>query len=390
MSRNGTPAVAAIGVLIYDSAFVSIGRLMWAVTGNRESAVIVGLSVEAIGVVSAVRPRAGGPAETGVAGDLTALFRSPASPAGACVVAVPDHWFDGRADGVRQADHWRRTLQDAGAADPRFVARSVACAGAGDAVVYDLTDGRVTVSVLGDGVLTDSATEIPAGDGSVLARLAATPPRQADTRRAEIVLARAATTARYRQTPVYHGLTAGEVLDAWAPVDAAARRCLDALAARRPGADRLPVVRIGGLAPIPAGPPPTSGTSPVAAAEGALRLAETGESTPAGYAHRLVLPVHRVHRGALCSERLAIAEPGDPAPSWTRRVTPPIEVPPGTAGRFTVEHSATAGAEPSVITLPEVPPGIYQVRVWPAFRGPGVLGWFPADGGTPHLTELPT
>ncbi|MEU4156481.1 hypothetical protein [Actinoplanes sp. NPDC026670] len=342
---------------------------------------IVGLSIEATGVVSAVRPAAGAPPETVSGGDLTTVFRSPATR---CVVAVPDRWLDGSADGVRQADHWRRILLEAGAGDPRFVARSVACAGERDAVVHDLSGHSVTVSVLRDGVLTDSVTEIPPGDGDVLTRLAATVPGPAGARRAELVLARAATTARYRQTPLYHGLTAGEILDAWAPVDAAIRRCQKALT----GTDRLPVVRIGALAHIPAGPSPATGTSPVAATEGALRLAETDGSTRSGYPYLLTLPVHRVHRGELCSQRLTIAEPGDPAPSWTRRATPPIEVPPGAPGRFTVEHSA--GAEPTVLTLPDVPPGTYRVRVWPAFRGPGVLGWFPADGGAPHLTELPT
>jgi hypothetical protein len=301
---------------------------------------------------------------------------------GRTVAALPDVWWSSGVEGARRRENLRQKL----GGSVSFVPRSAAAAASQPAgprqVVFTCDVGAhgvtAALSEVDDGVVTplDAETRTDGGEtfeqavGSELPALRAAVAGQG--RRATLVLDRAAKLERWRQTPVFHGLslTAAELLACFAPVAQAIRSCAGALMSRCGEVSAAYV--FGGLATLPA-----VGTvlaeivdrptllEPAAVALGALRIAQ-GQLTVAE--ETVVFPAHRVLDGRLVASMVPVGE----------------EVTVTSARSITVE---VAGRR-ALVRLPALPTGQYECGWWPGLRTNGVVVLRPVGGGDPVFAPV--
>ena len=234
-----------------------------------------------------------------------------------------------------------------------------------------------------------------------LATAAANAPDRGGARRASVLLARARGVPRYRDTPVYRVAdtpTAGEALDAFAPVAAAIAQC-----AARPAAAGVERVLLDGpLAAFPLVEQAIRAASPGwgraeftrtetgAAASGALLLAEGRYTAPRPAPYSVHLPVRRVRAGLLVSDRLRLTRAGDEPQVSPGASAVTVRVPEGDHRPIVVEVDDGPGAPAQIeVAASRLPAGSYRVGLWPVDAGPGVLAFRPDGPGPPILVPLP-
>lgn len=357
---------------------------------------------------------------------------------GRLVVAIPDDWSDHGLDGVRARETLSRALP-AGVGFEVLVERSVAIAASGGSggseplgrcLVVDVGAGAVTAAWCevdaGTVHLVDSATcraSVPGGSfdrhmaavashrgclGACPAaedlRLASWRALEEDRQRAEVALSVADSRPWFREATAYRvagsSVTAGEVLDGFAPLGDAVRDAVGALFERLPALvppPAVPVLSAGDLGDLP--PARAAVMRAVdallgskwravglrwpqvpAAAMGAARLARGDlkvRAAPGGEAARLL--VHRIDEGRWDSTEW-------PANGVSSDCWPDVEVdgdPDGAVLRL-AGHGQVSWVPGG---LP-IQPGRYQVVHWPNRRDPGGMVLTPAEGGPPALRLL--
>jgi hypothetical protein len=359
--------------------------------------VTIGLVIDAETVV-AMRHASGRP-DAYARADLAAAL--PAGKVDNLVVAVPDDWFDGTAAGAGEGESVRSALADLGAPPSALVPWSLAAAveDDGPVIVCTVTADRVTATTCdvarGTGQVRDSRTAAfarsPRRDD--LCRLLV-PSGSARDRRDALVLARARAVPRYLSTPVgppvaSRTITAGEVLDAFAPARSAVREVLPAGGSARVVLCGDPVAVAVLLDDLrDAAGVPVEVLDAAAPARGAALIAGGAVTVRRPQPYTVDLPVRRLRAGMLVSERLPLVAAGDEPPVTVRAGGRDVEVEvPATASRpFSVE--LRRGGTATVRALPSVPAGRYRIGLWPALSGPGVLVLRPVGGGPCQLMPL--
>ncbi|MCD9194380.1 hypothetical protein [Streptomyces albireticuli] len=368
--------------------------------------------------------------------ELTGTERGAGGVTGA-VVAVPEDWC--AESGCARREALFAELRAVSAPVPRFVPAAVAVlAGTAAAAPVDGPAERLVCDIGPErvGVTLCRVSGVPGAPGPVVefvdsaAAGTAGVPREAGpaahalahrtaggdlARRAEILLARAVAFPRYREAPLHpaggpgtSAVTAGEAIDAFAPVADAVRAAGAALRARCSPGPGTPdrVVVTGALAahplvphtmarclPVPWAAATPGVPEPGAAAAGALLIAEGAARAPEPAPHTLGLPAHEIRRGRLVARRIPLAEAGSPPPLTVTADGAPVvvEIPPGEAFRLLVEvqeygHGARRALAPPRAAAP--PAGRYHVGLHPVRRGFGVLVLRPVGGGEAALVPL--
>ncbi|MFD0684385.1 hypothetical protein [Actinomadura fibrosa] len=346
--------------------------------------------------------------------------RAPGAIAG-MTVTVPDAWLDGTPEGIRAYERLRRTVLDelgwprvswAGQAGCVAAEAMRTRPGEGPLLVCDLGARTVSAALCtmsggtamleavavtergrGGGLAFDTAVEaaVPAArTGDFAAMFAGVRARQG--RRAAVVLPRAWTHPRYRDTPVYRigemDLTAGTLIDAFAGTAAALKDVVERVGGTAPAtvaiAGRFGVFPLVGrfltdLLDL-TGPPLVLG--PSAAVRGALRIAAGEIEVSPPERPSVALPLHRVRHGLLEVRDV----PLDPSADFAVQDGLPvlIEVPAESPGPF---HVQVDGRDVAV-RLPALPPGPYRVGLRPSHACAGVLVLAPAGGGELRLHPL--
>lgn len=367
-------------------------------------------------------------------------------PVGACALAAPDAWWDGRPAGAAARETAQRVVRESlGLASVRFVPRTVAAAAwlaADDAgperrmLVCDVGAHAVSATMVAarSGMVTTLDGRSSGGPGGrpaaasferALALSAANggggqmagegipgAVRQAlrdGRRRAAALLPRAQADPRYAGAPVYQvsggpaaDILASEVLAAFGPVAQTLRALLDDLLRERSAAARVDdVLLTGGLGGFPetlrtvraallaAGSDPAVRTRLAdldAVARGALLLG-AGPVRFAGLPGTVRLLAHRVHRGRLQRDSLLLPTDGRAATEDGAAAAARVEVGSG-RHQVAVEAQDHGRAIRRAIAGDPPPPGRYEVGLWPAFSG-SVLALRPENGGDPVLAALP-
>ncbi|MFI2238753.1 hypothetical protein [Streptomyces chrestomyceticus] len=370
----------------------------------------VAAGVAVTGAADGVRPP-----ESFVSGP-GAYLRGLTEPVEGLVLAVPEQWFDAPGAARREA-LYGELAADMGMPLRQFVPRAVAAAASveqpsGGHLVCRLEADEVVAAVCGvrgqSVTLSSGAEWRTVGAGSP-ATSPQEPEKPQEARRAALLLSRARVQARYRAAPLWlpQEVTAGAVLDAFAPVEQALRSALSPVLAGPTASEGVSQILLGGgLRRHPlAGPAVQEAATgaPVrvleehAAALGALRVARGSVQAPETARHRLSLRVHHVHQGLLTEADLPLALPGGPVALSVR------------AERGTVPESVRDDAHEATVDVPDGPrpevrirlgdtdirvpcpalrPGRYRLGLHSAGSGPGVLALRPKDGGETVLLPL--
>jgi hypothetical protein len=305
---------------------------------------------------------------------------------GRTVAALPDAWWDGGVEGARRREMLRQKLGESVSFVPRSVAAAASQPAGSRQVVLTCDVGAhgvtAALSEVDGGVVTplDTETRTDGGEtfeqavGLELPALRAAVAGQG--RRTTLVLDRAATLKRWRQTPVFHGLTltAEELMSCFAPVAQAIRSCAGALMSRCGEVSSAYV--FGGLATLPA-----VGTvlaevvdrptllEPAAVALGALRIAQ-GQLTVKE--DTVMFPAQRVLDGRLVASMVPMGEEVTVTQSSARVIT--VEL--ADRRRIPVRLPAQLAA------------GQYECGWWPALRTNGVVVLRPVGGGDPVFAPV--
>ena len=332
-------------------------------------------------------------------------------PSGEAVLAVPASWY--AAGGAGERERVCRLWADRGwtvrSVVPRWAATLSTPTGEreGTVLTAELSPDGVTFALARVAhrvveALEPAPVTVPMSrELRRLAVAAANAPDRGGARRAGVLLARAREVPRYRDTPVYRGAdtpTAGEALDAFAPVAAAIAEC----AARPAAAGVTRVLLDGPLAGFPLveqairaaspgwGTAEFTRTETGAAASGALLLAEGRYTAPRPAPYSVHLPVRRVRAGLLVSERLPLTRAGDEPQVAPEASAVTVRVPEGDDRPIVVELGDGPGAPARIeVSASRLPAGSYRVGLWPVDAGPGVLAFRPDGPGPPVLVPLP-
>ncbi|MFB4304506.1 hypothetical protein [Actinomadura sp. GTD37] len=348
--------------------------------------------------------------------ELIAALAGALAARGPVVCAVPDHWRDD-GEGLARQERLHGTLQRLGSAAlvGRFAAVAAEAAmrhGPGAYLVCDAGAagaGAGLCEVAGESIRLVDARYEPAAGGAAFAEAVApgrgAPFAEAAAARADRVrelMAMARGNPRYRAARVlaFSGteLTAGSLLDAFAPVAALLTGMLAELAgaaARRPGASPRTVLT-GGFAEFPAvadALPDADRLGPHAAVHGAARLA-AGLFREAPLPET-TLPVHRLAGGRPQQARVRL--PGEPgrfasmngrelllchqyAGAFDDRAVPLDSAMTLDGGTLPVE----VGGRPASCRTGALPPGAYRIGLRASTRGPAVA-LFPPDPRAPAV-----
>ncbi|WP_206505548.1 hypothetical protein [Streptomyces chrestomyceticus] len=370
----------------------------------------VAAGVAVTGAADGVRPP-----ESFVSGP-GAYLRGLTEPVDGLVLAVPEQCFDAPGAARREALYGELA---AGLGMPlrQFVPRAVAAAASleqssGRHLVCRLEADEVVAAVCGvrgQSVTLSSGVEWR----TVGAGPPVTSPREPEipqeARRAALLLSRARVQARYRAAPLWlpQEVTAGAVLDAFAPVEQALRSALSPVLAGPTASEGVSQILLcGGLRRHPlagsavqevATGAPVRVLEEHAAALGALHIARGSVQAPETARHRLSLRVHHVRRGLLVEADLPLALPGGPVALSVRaeRGTVPesvrddahdatVDVPDGHRPEIRIRLGDTEIRVP----CPALRPGRYRLGLHSARGGPGVLALRPKDGGETVLLPL--
>ncbi|MET7606612.1 hypothetical protein ABZS96_29775 [Streptomyces avermitilis] len=344
------------------------------------------------------------------------------------VLAVPDSWFDTGCEGSARREALHRELV-AGLGLPlrQFVPQSVAATAfaAREKAADDGPDWLVchlATDVVGAGLCRLSGPSVSMlgagsrptpGEPAALAELTRAHRSSGEDRerRAVLLLERARIAPRYRTAPV-HGyeaaegrrtVTAGAVIDGFAPVAAALR----AAVANLPGRPDAPCrVLVGGdLASHPlaldavrdalGGPCPQSPPEVLplhAAAHGALLIAREAVEAPSVAQHSVSLAAHRLRRGMPEEVRIPLTVAGRPVPMTVTSDGEPLTV--GIPGAhdlrigIDVQEYGQGPHRARELTCPPLPGGSCRLGLYPAGPGLGVLVLRPTEGGEPVLVSL--
>ncbi|WP_374084235.1 hypothetical protein [Streptomyces chrestomyceticus] len=350
-----------------------------------------------------------------------AYLRGLTEPVDGLVLAVPEQWFD-TAGAVRREALYGELAEGLGMPLRQFVPRAVAAAASleqssGGRLVCRLEADEVVAAVCGvrgKSVTLSSGVEWRTVGAGPPVTSPQEPGNPQEARRAALLLSRARVQARYRAAPLWlpQEMTAGAVLDAFAPVEQALRSALPPVLAGLTASEGVSQILLdGGLRRHPlAGPAvqedatgaPVRVLEEHAAALGALRVARGSVQVPETARHRLSLRVHRVRQGLLTEADLPLALPGGPV---ALSVRDPEGEPVGASVRESVRddaHDATVdvpdGHRPEVrirlgdtdvrVPCPALHPGRYRLGLHSAGKGPGVLALRPEDGGETVLLPL--
>ncbi|MFF3273530.1 hypothetical protein ACFYWU_21785 [Streptomyces chrestomyceticus] len=370
----------------------------------------VAAGVAVTGAADGVRPP-----ESFVSGP-GAYLRGLTEPVDGLVLAVPEQWFDTPGAARREA-LYGELAGDLGMPLRQFVPRAVAAAASldqssGRHLVCRLEADEVVAAVCGvrgqSLTLSSGVERRTVGAGSPV-----TSPREPEipqeARRAALLLSRARVQTRYRAAPLWlpQEVTAGAVLDAFAPVEQALRSALSPVLAGPTASEGVSQILLcGGLRRHPlagsavqeaAAGAPVRVLEEHAAALGALRVARGSVQAPETARHRLSLRVHHVRRGLLVEADLPLALPGGPVALSVRaeRGTVPesvrddahdatVDVPDGHRPEIQIRLGDTEIRVP----CPALRPGRYRLGLHSARGGPGVLALRPKDGGETVLLPL--
>ncbi|MEU5590797.1 hypothetical protein [Streptomyces chrestomyceticus] len=346
-----------------------------------------------------------------------AYLRGLTEPVDGLVLAVPEQWFDTPGAARREA-LYGELAGDLGMPLRQFVPRAVAAAASldqssGRHLVCRLEADGVVAAVCGvrwQSVTLSSGVEWrTVGAGSPV-----TSPREPENpqeaRRAALLLSRARVQARYRAAPLWlpQEMTAGAVLDAFAPVEQALRSALSPILAGPTASEGVSQILLGGglrRHPLAGSAVQEAATgAPVrvleehAAALGALRVARGSVQAPETARHRLSLRVHRVHQGLLTEADLPLALPGGPVALAVRESGEEASSTSVRDDAHDVTVDVPDGHRPDVrirlgdteirVPCPALRPGRYRLGLHSAGSGPGVLALRPKDGGETVLLPL--
>ncbi|MEU3542290.1 hypothetical protein [Streptomyces paromomycinus] len=333
-----------------------------------------------------------------------AYLRGLTEPVDGLVLAVPEEWFDASGAARREA-LYGELAEDLGMPLRQFVPRAVAAAASleqssGGHLVCRLEADEVVAAVCGarGQFVTLCGVEWRTVSAGPPVRSPQEPENPQDARRAALLLSRARVQARYRAAPLWlpQEMTAGAVLDAFAPVEQALRSALfPVLAGPTAPEDVSRILLDGGLRrhPLAGSAVQEAATgAPVrvleehAAALGALRVARGSVKVPETARHRLSLRVHRVHQGLLTEADLPLAFPGGPVALSVRDDADDatVDVPDGQRPEVRIR----LGDAEIRVPCPALRPGRYRLGLHSAGSGPGVLALRPRDGGETVLLPL--
>ncbi|MFK8843878.1 hypothetical protein [Streptomyces sp. Ac-502] len=353
-----------------------------------------------------------------------AYLRGLTEPVDGLVLAVPEQWFDA-AGAARREALYGELVGALGMPLRQFVPRAVAAAASvkppsGEHLVCRLEADEVVAAVCGvrGPSMSLSGVEWRATAAGPPVRSPQEPQNPQETRRAALLLARARVQTRYRAAPLClpEEVTAGAVLDAFAPVEQALRSALSPVLDGRAAPEGVSQILLdGGLRRHPlagAAVQEAATGAPVrvleehAAALGALRIARGAAQVPEAARHRLSLRVHRVRQGLLTEADLPLTLPGGPVALSVRESEgESAREYEGESLRESVRDDARDatvdvpdGHRPEVrirlddseahVPCPALRPGRYRLGLHSAGRGPGVLALRPEDGGETVLLPL--
>ncbi|MEU4205234.1 hypothetical protein AB0F64_35585 [Streptomyces sp. NPDC026294] len=382
----------------------------------------VAAGVAVTGAADGVRPP-----ESFVSGPGVFL-RGLTEPVDGLVLAVPEQWFDA-AGAARREALYGELAEGLGMPLRQFVPRAVAAV----ASLEQSSGGHLVCRLEADGVVaavcgvrgrsvTLCGVEWRAASAGPPVGSPREPQNPQEARRAALLLSRARVQARYRAAPLClpREVTAGAVLDAFAPVEQSLRSALLPLLAGLTASEGVTQVLLdGGLRRHPlagAAVQEAATGAPVrvledhAAALGAFLVARGTVRIPEAARHRLSLRVHRVHQGLLTEAELPLAVPGGPvALSLQGSGRGPVQEPVRESVQKPVQESVRDGAHDATVDVPDghrpevlirlgdteirVPspalrPGRYRLGLHSAGNGPGVLALRPEDGGETVLLPL--
>jgi hypothetical protein len=326
---------------------------------------------------------------------------------------VPDHWLAGQAGGARRQEDVRHECEDVAGTGPVIWTGQLAAAaalaardhGSGHYLVCDLggTGIRAGMFAITDGTVGIMTVHTAEGGGwqnfdqAVRSRMPSWLPARwyeetaSQRPRAELVLADAlAAPAEFGDTRAYRisgpaghaDLTAGQVIDSFAPSLQRLRAVVEAASTTEP--DR--VVLTGGLSWLPLAAraladatgsvPITAG--PDASARGALLFARGAARTaPPPSCQPVALPTRQIRDGLLEDVRIDL--------SWT---APFAALPGGSLQIDRDELELAIGAVSRTVRLPGLEPGLHRIGIRPSWPGPGLLVARAVTGDRVHVVPL--